>query len=497
MKKKVCFGFIFLMITLLFASAAGAEEISSTGWKQNEKGDYYYIGSDGKAATGWIKDDGKYYYCDPKKKGIRVTGWVKYKKYYYYCDPKDNGARVTGWLTLKGKTYYLLPKKSGRRCTGWQKIGGKYYRFSKKGVRLSGWQTLNGKTYYLDPKKNDAMAKGWRTIGKKLYYFNSKGVRKTGWLKYKGGRYYLRPTKNGAAATGWYSVSGTRYYFDPKTGKRATGTVMIKGEKYEFDANGILVKVGDTIQGSFVDYSGKVAKRSSLRQMLKTALMPVGQTMYVWGGGWDFGQNGGNEYARSLGVPARWKQYFDKQTSSYDYTKTRYQIYDGLDCSGYIGWLMYNTFKKKSGQSGFVMPAENMASTFSSYGWGSYSKAGTFTDFRAGDIMSWSGGHVYIVVGQCKDTSVVLLHSSPKGVMLTGTYTRKGKKNSEAVKLAKKYMKKYYPAWYKKYPDCSRGTTYLTSYGRMRWYLTGNSVMTDSEGLRNMNASQVLKSIFS
>lgn len=489
---------MILLITVLFASVyAGAAQKKPAGWYQNKNGDYYFLKKDGKIATGWVKSKGKYYYCDPKKKGIRVTGWVKYNKYYYYCDPKDNGARQTGWLTKKGKTYYLLPEHHGRRCTGWQKIGSKYYHFSSKGVRDSGWLKVNKKTYYLDPKKNDAMARGLRKISKRLYYFNSKGVRKTGWLKYRGGWYYLRPNKNGAAATGWYSVDGTRYYFDPSTGIRATGVLTIKGVKYEFDENGYLIKVGDTIQGSFTEYSGQVVRRSSLRQMLKTALLPVGSTMYVWGGGWNGGANGGNSYARTIGVPSRWREYFNMQTSAYDYTKTRYQSYDGLDCSGYIGWVMYNTFKTQSGQFGFVMPAENMASKFSSYGWGSYSAAGTYTDFRAGDIMSWAGGHVYMVVGQCSDSSVVLLHSSPKGVMLSGTYTRSGSKISEAITLATKYMKKYYPAWYSKYPDCSRGTTYLTSYGRMRWYLTGSSVMTDSEGLRHMNASQVLKSIFS
>ena len=52
--------------------------------------------------------------------------------------------------------------------------------------------------------------------------------------------------------------------------------------------------------------------------------------------------------------------------------------------------------------------------------------------------------HIYIVVGSCADGSVVLVHSSPAGVRLSGTPDKKGRTNSEAVKLAKKYMKKYY-----------------------------------------------------
>ena len=111
--------------------------------------------------------------------------------------------------------------------------------------------------------------------------------------------------------------------------------------------------------------------------------------------------------------------------------------------------------------------------------------------------MSLAAGHVYIVIGKCSDGSVVLVHSSPKGVMINGTVNRKGKKKSKAWKLARKDMKKYFPAWYAKYPDVSRGASYLRNYSRMRWYVgTQNSVMSDPEGLRSRNAQQVLRMIF-
>ena len=111
--------------------------------------------------------------------------------------------------------------------------------------------------------------------------------------------------------------------------------------------------------------------------------------------------------------------------------------------------------------------------------------------------MSLPAGHVYIVIGKCKDGSVVLVHSSPKGVMINGTVSRSGKVKSKAWKLARKYMKKYYPVWYNRYPDVSRGLSYLNNYGRMRWHLgTKNSVMSDPEGLRKMSAKKVLKVIF-
>lgn len=235
--------------------------------------------------------------------------------------------------------------------------------------------------------------------------------------------------------------------------------------------------------------------KSTLKKLLKTALKPVGSTMYVWGGGWNKADTGAGESARTIGVSPKWKKFFQKQTSSYNYNTTRYQIENGLDCSGYIGWSIYNILNTKSGKAGYVMKASTMASNFASRGWGTYTYKTEVKDYRAGDIMSMPG-HVWMVLGQCKDGSVVLLHSSPPGVQIAGTATRSGKKNSQAVALAKKYMKKYYPEWYKKYPNCAKGSSYLTQSSRMRWDLSGKSIMTDPDGYRKMSAEQILKDLF-
>ena len=245
-------------------------------------------------------------------------------------------------------------------------------------------------------------------------------------------------------------------------------------------------------EGNFYDRKGNVIQKSTIRQLLETALEPVGSTMYIWGGGWNRVDTG------EMGVPDRWEAFFEKQTSNYNYRYTRYQVNDGLDCSGYVGWVLYNTFNTESGNGGYVMLAQNMAKTYAGWGWGAYESPQAFTDHKAGDIMSLPSGHVFIVIGRCPDESVVIVHASPNGCMINGTVNKKGKKKSQAWKLARKYMRKYYPEWYAKYPDVSRGASYLKSYSRMSWYVDGrkNSVMSDPEGLRNMNAAQVLKVIF-
>ncbi|EET62769.1 hypothetical protein BRYFOR_05120 [Marvinbryantia formatexigens DSM 14469] len=193
----------------------------------------------------------------------------------------------------------------------------------------------------------------------------------------------------------------------------------------------------------------------ALKFFLQIALQPVGSTMYVWGGGWNESDTGAGREACTIGVSPRWKTFASQQTASYDYRTTRYQIHDGLDCSGYVGWCIYNLmhmplsnynqhFMLSHPEStdtaqrcihvqntstpsvrgatpyGYVMPAHHMAANFAARGWGTFIPRNQIVNYRAGDIMS-SPDHVWIAIGECSDGSVVLLHSSPPGVRLCGT----------------------------------------------------------------------------
>lgn len=240
---------------------------------------------------------------------------------------------------------------------------------------------------------------------------------------------------------------------------------------------------------------------STIKNLLQTALAPVGSTMYVWGGGWNKADTGAGTDAKRIGLSPVWRSFAKNKKTSYNYKNYRYQIHNGLDCSGYVGWCVYNVLNTKPNKKGYVYSASKQAKRFSELGFGSYSTAGRIKDYRAGDVMSSTCkccGHVWIVVGQCKDGSVVLLHSSPAGVQLCGTTTLSGKKNSKAYKLAKKYMKKYYKTWYSRYPNVSRGKTYLSHYAQMRWRTSGEGVrLSDPDGYQNMSAEEVLADLFS
>ena len=239
-------------------------------------------------------------------------------------------------------------------------------------------------------------------------------------------------------------------------------------------------------------HNGSVSIPHSLAKLLCLAKEPLCNTMYVWGGGWNETDTGAGSEARTLGVSPAWASFAAKQKASYDYHNTRFQIHDGLDCSGFIGWLIYNLLATENGKDGYVFSACEVAFELSLRGFGTYTPAGQVTDWQPGDILS-SHDHVWLSLGMCEDGSVVMLHATPPGVILSGTKLPYGDRESKAEELALKYMKTYYPEWYEKFPKHSREYACLAESGRMRW---SEEVLEDAEGFRKMEAKEVLKWMF-
>ena len=59
----------------------------------------------------------------------------------------------------------------------------------------------------------------------------------------------------------------------------------------------------------------------SMERLLRTSLLPVGQTMYIWGGGWNQDDAGAGIEAVTLGVSKRWAEYAAWQTEQYDFIR--------------------------------------------------------------------------------------------------------------------------------------------------------------------------------
>ena len=99
-------------------------------------------------------------------------------------------------------------------------------------------------------------------------------------------------------ATGWVenASKGYKYYFNPSTGIMVTGTVTIDGKKYTFNSSGIL-------QVNNNPNTTPSTGTRTIKNILANALKPVGQTLYVWGGGHN------DSDATRKGVSPRWKQW--------------------------------------------------------------------------------------------------------------------------------------------------------------------------------------------
>ncbi len=209
---------------------------------------------------------------------------------------------------------------------------------------------------------------------------------------------------------------------------------------------------------------------SMMRDFIRTALLPVGFTLYVWGGGWNFEDTGAGSDGMRIGVNPQWKEFFYMQKADYDFRDHRYEHGNGLDCSGYMGWVLNNTLSKVGLADDYVKKAGWQPQMLSRKGLGIWCPAEKVTDWKTGDIMgSFEEGHIFLVLKKCRDNSLLICHSSPPGVQVNGTSDSAGNRNSIAVRTARQYMLRKSPEWCRRYHDFWKDEKYLTNYDQFRW----------------------------
>ena len=482
---------------------------SQTGWVQ--LGDQtYWINQDGSVQTGWLKLEGKWYWL--KADGTRAASeWITYDNNRYYFDgdgvmytgmkevdgaryyfhswggvyhnesftwqgkkywAKDDGTFYTGVCDINGKKYYFL--EDGEQITkeGWYLTNGTYYWINKDTSLQTGWVKYDNNWYWM--KEDGTMASSeWITYDKNRYYFRSwGGMYKNAFITYDNNLYYLG--SDSKMAIGWQSIGGNTYYFR-NWGGMITGKQVIDGKTYVFDEDGKLVQSPDGFEPS-----AQIGVRT-VRNFLKNALLPLGNTLYIWGGGHTDAE------AESYGVNAQWKQFFNTQNSTYNYSDHLYEYGKGLDCSGYVGWTAHQVTKEYATTTSTGMPAY-----FARKGWGTCVTGDTSQKFTPGDVVSKSG-HVWIVIGQCSDGSVVVIHATPPYIQLGGTVSSTGSINSEAIELANEYMKMYYPVAYERYGVKVLDRSYLTGVNHFTW---SSSILSDREGYRRKKPAEILNDLF-
>ena len=257
---------------------------------------------------------------------------------------------------------------------------------------------------------------------------------------------------------------------------------------YVFDKKGV-----STIQ---LSPAGTVTRMpgsaKTVRNYLLNGLQACGRVLYIWGGGWT--------QSTVKGVPSSWTNWYNSQDSTYNFNNYRdlstANRVKGLDCSGFVGWTTYQTMQTISGATSYTVVSGSVGGSYVNRGFGTII---TQSQLRAdgyklypGDI-GYDAGHVWMIVGQCKDKSCVVLHSIPQaGVQLSGTPTPSGNYDSQAVQLCNRYMS-IYPG-FTRFPYETSCGNYVTRSNYFRWY---RSTLADPEGFMSKNANQVLSSLFS
>lgn len=253
----------------------------------------------------------------------------------------------------------------------------------------------------------------------------------------------------------------------------------------------------------------------TIKNFLKIALLPVGSTMYIWGGGWNETESEPGVSSTKIGILPQWNKFCKQQNSSYNFKDHCLPIKRddgcllpdpesigyGLDCSGFVGWAVYNAMNTEDHHKSFVCKARTQAKVFSEENkFGEYKDFGQITNIKPGDIISISTeerfSHVYIAVGQCNDGSIVIIESAPPGVQIRGTQNHDGSYESEAIKLAETYMSKYYSQWHEKFPNCVCKPDDYRNDSQMSWEISESSIMKDPDGYINKTPEKILKDLF-
>ena len=131
----------FVLEDVIKADTPTPEPVLKFGWNKDTKGNWtYVVDSKGTKATGWVNDQGTWYYLNAE--GVMQTGWVKDNGTWYYL--KSSGAMATGWVKDNGTWYYL--KSSGAMATGWYQVGGNWYYSYASGALAVSTTTPDGYT---------------------------------------------------------------------------------------------------------------------------------------------------------------------------------------------------------------------------------------------------------------------------------------------------------------------------------------------------------------
>ena len=185
---------------------ADAEE--QNGWIQRAQGEWQYIQEDGQVATGLITIDGTPYRFSPD--GFLETGWQSIGGKRYYYDP-ELGTPQYGWVSYRGSRYYVTEEQG--KLTGFQSnLDGTAeqdhpYYFSVDSGQLQLQHFQDAEGNWYYADDDGVVQTGTVLIDGVPYQFDAQGVQTIGWVTIDQATYYYAP-EDGTARLGWLEQDG-------------------------------------------------------------------------------------------------------------------------------------------------------------------------------------------------------------------------------------------------------------------------------------------------
>ena len=204
-------------VTPSFIPGQASVYAKSTGWVE-ENGNWYYYDSYGEPLRDtWKKSDNDWYYLDAD--GVRAAN-AQIDEYYV----GEDGKRVSmKWVSVENEDYwfeedepehlYYYYGRDGKALTStWASIDGKWYYFNEDGIMETGSVTIDGYNYYLG--EDGSRRSGWvlleedtddPEIVESWYYYDTAGKRVENEVDRKiQGKYYT--FVDGRMQTGWFKL---------------------------------------------------------------------------------------------------------------------------------------------------------------------------------------------------------------------------------------------------------------------------------------------------
>ena len=255
-----------------------------TGWIK-DNGSWYFLRNDGVMLTGWIQDDGKSYYLNPN--GSMKTGWLQQDSDWYYLNA--SGEKVTGDKEINGSIHRFnydgcWIEEFNPSKNGWVSENDNWYFYENGNKKSDCWLSLDGKRYYL--YYSGVMATDWHSVDRKDYYFNKSGEMQTGWIDYESERYLLN--EDGSKVKKYTYINGIRNNFDERgvwlgEDKRIEpGWIYIQAKSEYTNFWMYLNENGNPIENQWLDYNGHRYRFDENGRMLKREYFKENNNTYFF-----------------------------------------------------------------------------------------------------------------------------------------------------------------------------------------------------------------------